>query len=93
MLGSGRPRDDDPIVLRLPRHEQRDHFLDLAAALLIYLEEGGAVAYVVGLEADDRERVAFLVSRERYRSIVTELRRARDPHVWRWAPYDGLRRG
>ena len=79
-------------MLRVPLPPQREHFLDLAAALLIYLEEGGAVARPLGGAHGEHETVAFIVERERYQQLARELRAARDPWVWRWFPRSGMSR-
>ena len=92
MTGDARPRGEAP-ALRVPTSPQRDYFLDLAGALLDYIEEGGAVAYLLGVARRDGQRVvSFAVDEHRFREH--ELRRAarrRGPR-WRWQPGRGLAR-
>ncbi len=58
---------------------QREHFLDEAAALLIYLEECGAVSRLSLPGSDSQKVIAFAVDAERYRAITSELRATKKP--------------
>ena len=86
-----RPRFGGP-VLRVPSSPQRDLFLEEAAALLIYLEEGGATARPRADDGDGSEHVLFLVNRARFQQLAAELRAARAGAPWVWFPRAGMRR-
>jgi hypothetical protein len=75
---SARPSDDQRPVLRIPTSPQRESFIEEAAALLIYLDEGGAVSRLASYVADDSQMiVSFAVSKDRFWELTRELRQAR----------------
>ena len=70
---------------------QREHFLDLAGALLDYIEEGGAVCYLMGgAGPQDQEVVSFAVDRRLFREYERKRAAPRRRPPPRWVPGRGF---
>ena len=92
-LAGVRPDMDRPRPLRVPSSPQREHIMAEAEALRLYVERGGAVAYFRSRQPGERARVSFLVERDRFNRIASELRAERSGRgAWVWTPKRGLHR-
>ena len=88
-----KPHENEERVLRVPTTPQREHFLDLAGALLDYIEDGGAVCYLMGGAGPQaQEVVSFAVDRRLFREYERKRAAPRRGPPPRWVPGRGFSR-
>lgn len=88
-----RPEMDQPRELRTPSSPQREHIMAEAEALRRYVEDGGPVDYFRTNRPGGRKRVGFVVDRQRFNAIRSQIRLEQSGnHPWIWQPHRGLHR-